>query len=438
MKKNINNQVYSLLAYVSQFGFSFGAFLVLIRILSPEDLGLWILYLTIFTIAEQARVGLIHNGYVKYYKAQKFSFDVLTSSTLLLGLGAGLLLALLVLILCWIIGWSGGNPHLIMMGALYPLFAILGTIQKFWETHWMATERFQHVAMTKSIYGVAFLSSIGIFMYGSQLSISYLPLLQMSSVALTLLVSWLFLQVPTTKYNYCLSCINELFNYGRYVLGTNISSIVLNKMDVFVLSALIGPVGVALYNAASKLINVIEIPLSSISQVVFPKISHSFHQSSVKNTGLVISQSTFITVSIMLPCGMLLFAFADTAIIWVAGETYQASTSILKVLAIATILKSIGRISGISLDAIGKPDWNYYLLISSVFINLGFSIVLFKLYGILGIALSTIVTLFFNTIASIYLLNRVIPITVQTVITSVELTFKSLINSYKNEISIRS
>ncbi len=437
MKILFNNQFYSLLAFGSQWGLAFIAFMILIRTLSPEDLGIWILYMTLMTIAEQARNGLIQNGYITFLKSEKYVINVLQASALLLSLVSGVLMSILMLIVALILAWVTQTPDLVYISLIYPIYVLGSSILRVWESHCIGIENFLKIAITKFTYGVTFIVAIIIAQRFGPLNLQWLPFFQVIALIVSLSLAVCLLSISLRLKDYSGFCIRNLIDYGRYVLGTNISSILINKVDIFILGFLLGPVGVAFYNAASKLINVVEIPLTSISQVVFPKISQVYQNNSRPETGQLIEHSATIVLTVMLPLCLLLGFFAETALVFVAGEEYRSSAIILQILAYSAVIKSIGRIFGISLDAIGRPQRNYRLILASIGINVSLNFILFPFFGITGIALATFLSLSFGSTLAFYYLKKDIPIQFVNILFSV-LTFNLFFNKTKQyETSLR-
>jgi O-antigen/teichoic acid export membrane protein len=410
MKILFNNQFYSLLAFGSQWGLAFIAFLLLIRTLSPENLGIWILYMTLVTIAEQARNGLIQNGYITFLKTEKYTLKVLQASALLLSIGFGVLMSILLLIVALILSWTTQAPELFHLSLVYPFYVIGSSILRVWESHCIGSGEFLKVALTKFTYGFCFIIAIIIAERFSVLNIQWLPFFQIISLALSFSLALCLLPISFGLNDYNRKYVQELIDYGRYVLGTNIGSILINKVDIFILGLMLGPVGVAFYNAASKLVNVAEIPLTSISQVVFPKISQVYYNSTRFEAGQLIERSTVLILAVMIPICLILGIFSETALVIVAGEEYRSSAIILEILAYSAIIKSIGRIFGISLDAIGRPKINYRLILASICVNVSLNFILFPFFGIKGVAIATLLSLSFGSILSFYYLKKDIPI----------------------------
>ena len=280
------------------------------------------------------------------------------------------------------------------------------------------------------------MASILLVYFFGRIHLTMIPLLQIIAVALTILISNKFLSCQISIKGYTISYLKKMINYGRFVLGTNVGSMFLNKIDVLFISIFINPTAVALYNTASRLINIIEIPLTSISQVSFPRISDAYQNKSIQKTSYVFEQGLALALALLIPLCLGLLAFADQILLIVAGADYIASAYIVRILCFTVIIKAIGRFSGISLDAMGLPNWNFYILILSIVLNLSLNYVFIQTFGITGVAYATLTSISISSLFALYILKRVLPIQILKVFQYIKPIYQHIID-YRYESTIR-
>ena len=127
------------------------------------------------------------------------------------------------------------------------------------------------------------------------------------------------------KYNLSLfdiSLFKNLYHFGKYVFGTDLTSMIVKSVDQLMLVYFISPVSVALYNTASRFLNFIEIPVGAISQVVYPKFSSSINsENPAIERKRLFEKSNGIMLSIIAPAILILFLFpsfcAKMLFLWV-------------------------------------------------------------------------------------------------------------------------
>ncbi|MDO8992593.1 MAG: oligosaccharide flippase family protein, partial [Daejeonella sp.] len=98
---------FSLLQNLSGVFFSIGSFYILLRILGPNEYGVWVLFMVTTTIIETIRGGLLQNALIRFLAAEEKSehhkitaasftiSGILSLICILLILGFGSILALL-------------------------------------------------------------------------------------------------------------------------------------------------------------------------------------------------------------------------------------------------------------------------------------------------------------------------------------------------------
>lgn len=65
--------------------------------------------------------------------------------------------------------------------------------------------------------------------------------------------------------------IGRIFHFGKFVFGTNLISVIYNSLDKLLIGALLSPMQVAYANTASKVLNLIEVPVFAITSISLPK-----------------------------------------------------------------------------------------------------------------------------------------------------------------------
>jgi len=398
---------YSFLAYAAQMGFGFISFMFIVRRFTPELFGWWVLFTTCTAIAEMARTGLIQNGTIRLLKNQALKRAEVATAALVLSILAAFCLSGILVVGAWLISKYQGSTPLNNLFFWYILLSILMALMRFLEVLFIEKNDFKQLLISKSIYGVTFLAGI---LLTTQLSLNNLVIFQIVGAALATLVLLVNSRRALSLGKLRSTLVLELLDYGRYVMGTNLGSMVFNKIDIIILGSLLGPVAVGFYNAASKIIQIIEVPLTSVVQVIYPKLAAGHLQKDYNLISRTYEQGIGKLMALLLPVCIIIFCFPNLVITLMAGNQYTAGVPILQILIIAVLLKPWGRFFGITLDAIGKPQLNFYFLLGSVGLNITLNILFIPFWGEIGVALATLITIFLNAIIGQIILRRYIPI----------------------------
>src|SRR5690606_175424 len=71
--------------------------------------------------------------------------------------------------------------------------------------------------------------------------------------------------------------IRELFDFGKFSVGTNMVATLMAVIGTFVVKFFLGAPALAVYNAGSKLVQIVELPLRSVVYAALPTMSERFN-----------------------------------------------------------------------------------------------------------------------------------------------------------------
>jgi O-antigen/teichoic acid export membrane protein len=405
---------YTFIQRMAEFIFGFFGFYFLVRIFSKDDFGIWVLYITVIAVIDMTRNGFLQNGLIKYLVGTTREESVpIQSAAMALNI-AITLVSILVLVL--ITPWLGhiwnipdfGTLMMIFYGSLVfyiPLTQVSVVLQARMDFRRLFYIQFIRVGL---FFAFVF------FLWFTHRKVS-LPVLA-GAQALIVLFSAAFACYTARRYLFFSRKIQKvwiykLFHFGKYVLGTNLMSVVSNSLDKFVLGALLSPAQVAVNNVAGRILNFIEVPVNTVATIVYPKSAQSMEQSpekakeSVRN---LYEQSVGITLGITIPFFIVMILLAKPVILLVAGPAYLDAVPFFRVIIGVALLRPFDRQSGITLDAIGKPKLNFLVVGLNLLLITALSFLLIKIFALMGAAYAIIISLTVSVIIKQWLLARLI------------------------------
>lgn len=406
-----NSSVLAVLGQLASQGFGLISLLILLRVISREAYGMWALYLTVLSMAEMARAGFVQNGLVSFVHAAPDQDRQIIGSAYLLNLLLGLLLwgifmAVAPLLAHW---WSA--PALPALTAWYGLFMLsLGGL-RFLEYVQIARQDFRGVLVGNLIYGGGQCLVLGFWWltdYSPELHM--LIWVQAGAAALGAAAVWLYRRplfvwgMPSWHW------IKQLANYGRFVLGTNLGSMLLQRVDVMMIGFFLGPNAVAPYNVALRMTGYLEVPLRGLSVAVFPRIGKAWKEEGAQRVARLYEKTTAEMLALTLPVCVVLALFAPLVIQIVAGPGYEDAVLLLRVLLLFALIKPWGRMFGTTLDAIGKPQVNFRYVMLGVVVNVVFNFGMIPLLGVAGAAYATVLATLLMVWINHWQLTRLMPV----------------------------
>ncbi|MFT4760019.1 MAG: lipopolysaccharide exporter [Saprospiraceae bacterium] len=390
---SIKSTSYSFLSLVSLMGANLIAFVILIRVLSEYEFGVWVLYTSIIAFVEMARNGLIQNGLIKFMTANPAAEAAIGKTALSMTMIGSLIGSVLLFALSFPLSMLWEIPELTTLVAGYFIYSITSGVLKFMEFFQMGKHQFDGIFWGNVAYGSCLILGILGWQYSTTDS-SLIYLVGIQTVAVVVAIFTVFnlkkdLFSPLKTARFSTFWMKKLFHFGKYVFGTNFSSMLFNKTDILMLGTFLNPAAVAIYSLATRVNNYLDIPVNALAQVIYPKIAKVDWKNDKSQIIHLYEQSIGLLLLIILPMSAAVFLFAKPIILLLSGNKYEAAVPILQILLIAGLIKPWGRLFGITLDAIGKPKMNFKMLIFSLLVNIVTNLILIPLMGMKGAALAT-------------------------------------------------
>jgi lipopolysaccharide exporter len=215
------------------------------------------------------------------------------------------------------------------------------------------------------------------------------------------------------------SFLIELLNFGKYTLGSSISSLMMRNVDSWSLAIIMNPVAVAVYNPALRISNLFEIPTSSSTTILLPKLAEKIRNKELGYIKLYYEQSMVYILSVMIPFVLIGFIFSNEIILIIAGEGYEESARLLKYTIFYGLLIPFQRKFSITLDALGRPGLNLFILIFGFLLSVTLNTYFISHFGIFGAAYAMLLTFFLIFIGTQMYLYRKFRINVFEILSSV-------------------
>jgi O-antigen/teichoic acid export membrane protein len=374
--------------------FGFGGAVLLFRLMPQAQFGIWVLFLSITSIIEVGRVGLLQNALVVFLSTKEggeagrittASFvlnGMLTSGIVLLLLGLSPLAARLF-----------DAPELSVLLKIY-CFTTIALIP-FFQCNYIqqANLDFKGIFWGNLIKGgVLFGFILFLFLAKKQVHLVSLAWVQVVAAVLASGVAWGFAK-KFVKFSRHIdwAWMKHLFNYGIYVFGTNLSTQIFKNTDKLLLGSLPGggKVAVALYDAAIRVTNLTDVPTSSMATMLFPQSARRVKEGKEAIKQLY-EKAVGAILAFMIPCIAGVMVLADWIILVVAGKEYAEAAGLLRITILFGLFMPYAVQFGTVLDSIGKPKINFVFTLGSLVLTVLLNLVFIRQYGAYGAAVGTL------------------------------------------------
>ncbi len=201
---------------------------------------------------------------------------------------------------------------------------------------------------------------------------------------------------------------SKVLSFSLYISAASLILTLLRNVNVlFIKSMLEDNIATALFTAASTIANVPLVVFGALPFVLLPSISKSIAKKNVAATKKYIQESLRYLLLLLLPIVVLITATAPEILTLLYPSTYIAAASTLSILAIASIfLAFLTTLSSILVGA-GKAKEQLMFVGVGLIILVGANFFLVPLYGIIGAALSLLISSFIAvSLAYLYIYKK--------------------------------
>ncbi|MDA9564292.1 oligosaccharide flippase family protein, partial [Flavobacteriales bacterium] len=244
-----------------------------------------------------------------------------------------------------------------------------------------------------------------VFLADSDLSLVSLALYQLLGYFVAIAVALPFSEKRDFKFSSSDSYVVDLFNFGKFTLGTNICSMVNKNIGEWIIGGVLGVGAVAIYNPAMRISSLVEIPLSTTAQIMYPELIKRLKKQGVKGISLLYQKSIGVVVLCIFPMVVLSWLYADEIVVFVAGEQYRESAGLLKIAMLGGLFLPFVRQFGVLLNAMGKMNWNFYFMLSVTIVSGVLSYFMISVMGLDGAVYSYLIISFLAAVVTFIVLK---------------------------------
>lgn len=339
--------------------FTFG---LLARYFSPAELGYWGLFLSIFTLFDMLRSGLISSAMIKKIN----EYDTEEEVKVVIGSGWKLSLIItavgsLIITLIFLIIYLFNKDSYFITFAIWFIptsFLSLPHSMSTWILN--AYVKFAKIVWVRFLLQFGFLIGVIIFsqieagvefVIIAYLISNFLPGLLATIKGWNKLLYW---NEGTKEMD------KSLFNFGKYSMGSMIGSNLLRSSDSYLIFAFLGPAAQGIYSVAEKIVGLFDIPLRAFVGIAFPQMAKKYSLKMYDEFQDEFERDAGFSTILLLPISILAFIFSEQLVLWLGGPEYLEAANIVRIFAIYTALTPLDRFSGIALDVVNRPDLNFW------------------------------------------------------------------------------
>jgi len=433
----IHSVFFTLLNRFSLIAFGVISYIILAKKVFPtvKEMGIWALFLAIFSLIETVKQGLLRNPMIKFLSEPEYvnhRNKIQTASLI-----TNMLFSILVISLLFFGGHLFANW--LNTPELNPLFQ-LGI---FWVLVLIPFNHFEvllqaHFKFKAIFYGYfcrqgLFLLSLIVVLLLDKSALTLVNLAKMQ--ILSLLCGVLVLAFFTRRYFYRdfqtdKKTLLKMFHFGKYIFGTNIFSAFGRSADQFISAGLISANVVAYYNVVSRINNMMDVPSIAIADVLFPKNVEAMANSGIEKVRYYFERMVGTIISILAPISLIIFIIPHFFIMILAGSKYYQAVPILQTVILFSFLRPFSYQFGTTMDAIGQPRVNFWVNLLAMSLNYGFMYLGLRYFGWMGAAYGAVVSAVLSFLMMYSVLNKTIGVRLSATFKYVGLSYLEMYHGF--------
>ena len=383
---------------------------ILYRALSVEDIGVYVFFMTILGLIDTLRSGFLTTSFIKFYAGTSESRgNEVAGSAWWLALaitGGSILLNVLTFFLSSYIS----NEGMILFLKYFSLIS-LATLPSFMANLVVQGEkRFDRLLWMRLINQVLFTGTVIVlaFMDKSTLNAIIITYIVSNFIAslVTIFLGWT--RIGSLKY-FSKTTFMELFHFGKYSMGTSVSSNLFRVTDTFFINFFLGPAALAVYNLGGRLLQIVEIPLLSFAASGMPSLSSHYNNGQKEEMMLVMKKMVGMLSIVIIGIAIVSIIFAEPIIMLIGGGKYvdTAAPNIFRLFMSMAVMYPADRFFALGVDVIHKPKINFYKILVMLVVNLlGDYIAVTVFHSIYAIVIANIFPMLVSIIVGYIPLNK--------------------------------
>lgn len=406
---------YSILQRFSVTLFGMFSLMLLAKLgLSPAEMGVYAIFLTVITVFENTKVALLKGAHIKYMSTNEDVAEKtrIASSSLLVNasISAGFIVLLLL--------FGPALGRVLHMGpklALMLRWYIPGLVAMVLFSHLEATQQ-GHLDF-KGVFAGYFSRQVTFFclvlgqiLTGRPLSLEEVALF----LSISVIVGAVVLYAYTRKYlqhrwDYERGWTKRLLGFGGYIFGSGVVSNIFLSIDKLMTAALLGSSEyVADYDVATRITQFIDTPSYAAAEVLFPKAAQASEREGTVKVRYLFERMVSALLCFTIPVALVISLVPGLVIRVIAKPVYVVAAPILQLYMLTGVLRPVQTQAANLLNSIGKQRISFLMNVGYLAANLGIVYVCLKTIGFYGAAIGSVITFFLGAISWYFVMKKLI------------------------------
>lgn len=185
--------------------------------------------------------------------------------------------------------------------------------------------------------------------------------------------------------------LREITGFSVFLLIIDLANKLNYSTDAIVIGAFLGTSAVAIWAVAQRLIEIVQRLTDQLNAVLFPVVVDSSTVQLVDRLQKILIQGTRLSLAMVVPLATVLGLLAHPLIMLWVGPEFSESVNVIYILSIVVALRVGNATSAVILKGADLHKFLAFANLSMAFGNLVLSVLLVRAYGLIGVAIGTLI-----------------------------------------------
>ncbi len=358
------------------------------KALTKQEMGVWALFMSITAIIELIRQGLVKTSLIRFINHSKEEdHTYVLSAALFLNMLITVFTAVLMFVFTpFLASWLVA-PQLKQM--LYLLQIGMLIMIPFSHFEWLMYGKLQFKGLFWTYLfrqGFTLLFVLAVYLFNTKVSLNELVIIYNACLLIGTIVAYKYIK-PFVTGSFIISKIwvLKMLHFGKYVFGSNLSTLVFRSADQIMLSPLLGT---TIYNAsqnvAMRFVNLSDLPSQTLGDILFPK---SASKENSNNPGMLkyyYEKTVGASLCFVMPLVVVVLLLPKLIILVLAGPQYYDAVPYLQLISFTCIFLAFLKQYGVIIDSTGKPYLNLITITVIAIVHVVLLYLFIKQFGFIG------------------------------------------------------
>lgn len=386
---SFKNKIWSLLNNGIELTLGIGLVAAITRMYSPEAVGVWFLFITVFALTSSLRDALIQSAMVKSTAGVTGpSMTGALKTNLLVMLGFEAIICMIVVTASFYTSADLGKLLL-----LYPFYALPNAWFR-WQIFYLRSQlRVKEIFISNlvNLATVAILFSL-YFLY--QVEVGFLvPALGLGSLVAGCCTAFFVPYREVLASERSTETLILIRKFGFFGMLREATSSISSRVSLFYSSALLNLHQTALLGVSQRFSQLALLPNNAFQSLLFPSMVILVNAGKKEEIKILFEKSIAQLLAITMPVALTGIIFSPMLLEWLSGDTYRQAWPILAAyLFLATVVTPFGSGFGSLVTAIGKPHLAFRVVLVNSLLNTSLGFLFMKYIGLAGAPLALGIT----------------------------------------------